>query len=95
MPRPKQVRAARNQKTIEVTLRFWTNNLARKKGYVLPKHAWPSGVAFVQKNDTHGIKSANPRPFNSLLDVGAVIESLLVEHQIRLHANRRMKKYLT
>jgi hypothetical protein len=48
--------AKHGEKMIEVKLRFWTNDIAEKKGDVIPKHAWSSGVVRVERNDSHGIK---------------------------------------
>lgn len=86
--------AAHGSKMIEVKLRFWTNNIAAD-GKVLPKHAWTSGVVRMERNDAHGITPGNPRPFHSLLDMGAAVEATLIEHGIELHPSRKMKKYLS
>lgn len=87
--------AGRGERMIEVRLRFWTNDLADGEGKVRPKHAWSSGVVRMESNKTHGIRPKNPRPFHSLLDVGAVIEKVLIQHGIQLHVNRQMRKYLS
>ena len=87
--------AKHGEKMIEVKLRFWTNDIAEKKGDVIPKHAWSSGVVRVERNDSHGIKPGTPLPFHSLLDVGAVIERSLLEHGIVLHPSRKMAKYFS
>ncbi len=86
--------AKHGKKMIEVSLRFWTNDISSEEGKIIPKHAWTAGVVRVQGNESHGIISGNPKPFHSLLDVGAVIESVLVNHGITLHCNNRMKKYM-
>ena len=83
------------ERMIEVKLRFWTNDIAKGDGKVRPKHAWSGGVVRMERNETHGIKPKKPEPFHSLLDVGAVIEKVLVQHGSRLHPSRRMKKYLS
>ena len=88
------LKAEPGERMIEVKLRFWTNDLADGEGKIRPKHAWSSGVVRMESNKTHGIKPKNPRPFHSLLDVGAVIERVLIQHGIQLHPNRRMRKYL-
>jgi len=87
--------AAHGEKMIEVKVRFWTDNLAPETGKVIPKHAWTSGVVRIESNKSHGIKPGNPRPFNSLLDVGAIIEKVLIEQRIVLHPSRHMKKYIS
>ena len=86
--------AEHGQKMIEVKLRFWTNDIADQGGQIMPKHAWTSGVVRIESNKAHGIVPTAPKPFHSLLDVGAVIEKLLIEHNIVLHPSRKMLKYL-
>jgi len=49
----------------------------------------------VQKNDAHGIVPKNPRPFNSLLDLGSVLEAVLIEHGITLHLSDQMRRYFS
>lgn len=90
----KSLEAAHGQKMIEIKLRFWTNDIAEDKGKVIPKHAWSSGVVRIEKNASHGIKPGNPKPFESLLDVGSVIEKVLLEQNIVLHPSNRMRKYI-
>ncbi|MGJ4908051.1 hypothetical protein [Bradyrhizobium sp. HKCCYLS2033] len=85
--------AAHGQKMIEIKLRFWTNDIAPEKGKVIPKHAWSAGVVRIEKNDAHGIEPGSPKPFHSLLDVGAVIEKVLLEQDIVLHTSKKMAKY--
>ena len=87
--------AKHGKKMIEVSLRFWTNDLAESKDKIKPKHAWSSGVVRMQGNESHGIVPGNPKPFHSLLDVGAVIEAVLISHGVILHPSRRMKKYMS
>lgn len=99
MPQNKKSTAAleaeHGEKMIEIKLRFWTNDIASEPGKVLPKHAWSSGVVRIERNDSHGIKPGSPLPFHSLLDVGAAIQKVLIEHGVMLHANRTMRKYFT
>ncbi len=88
------IEAIHGEKMIEVKIRFWTNNIASEKGKVIPKHAWSDGVVRIEGNKSHGIIPGAPRPFHSLLDVGAVIEKVLIEHGIVLHPSRKMRKYV-
>jgi len=82
------------EKMIEVKIRFWTNDIAEEKRKIKAKHAWSSGVVRMESNKSHGIVPGNPRPFHSLLDIGAVIEKVLIEHDIVLHPSRKMSKYV-
>lgn len=89
------LKAEHGERMIEVKLRFWTNSIANGKGTIKPKHAWSGGVVRMESNASHGIKPKNPKPFHSLLDVGAVIEKVLIQHGIQLHPGRRMRKYIS
>ena len=86
--------AMRGQKMIEVKLRFWTNSIADQKDQIIPRHAWTAGVVRMETNHSHGIKSGTPKPFHSLLDVGSVIEEVLIEHDVVLHPSNKMCKYI-
>lgn len=81
------------ERMIDIKLRFWTNGIAPDPGKIVPKHAWASGVVRIERNRPHGIDPSNPRPFNSLLDVGAVIEKVLIDHHVTLHLDTKMRKY--
>jgi hypothetical protein len=67
--------ANQGEKMIEVKLRFWTNEITPEHGKgIIPKHAWTAGVIRMERNKSHSIVPENPRPFHSLLDIGAVVE---------------------
>jgi hypothetical protein len=80
---------------IEVKVRFWTNDLAEGKGKIRPKHAWGSGVVRIASNPSHGIAPKKPIPFNSLAEIPAKIEKVLIDHGVRIHADGQMKKYMS
>jgi hypothetical protein len=92
---PAPVRAEHGEKMIEVRLRFWTDGIANDRGQVLPKHAWASGRVRMERNEAHGIRPLKSKPFNSLLDVGAVIEKVLIAHGITLHPSKQMQRYFS
>ena len=87
--------AKQGEKMIEVKLRFWTNDISEEPGKVIPKNAWAAGVVRIDRNKSHGIEPSKPLPFHSLLDIGAVIEKVLIEHGVVLHPSPKMKKYLS
>ena len=87
-------KANQGEKMIEVKLRFWTNEIAADAGEIIPRNAWTAGVVRMERNASHGIEPGHPKPFHSLLDVGAVVEKVLIEHGVVLHPSRKMKKYL-
>ena len=88
-------KAAHGKKMIEIKIRLWTDDIAPTSGRILPKHAWTAGVVRIERNTAHGIVPKKPRPFNSLPEVGAAIERVLVDHGIELHLSRKMQKYVT
>ena len=49
----------------------------------------------MEGNKSHGIAPGKPKPFHSLLDIGAVIEKVLIDHGITLHSSKKMGKYFT
>jgi hypothetical protein len=87
--------ATQGEKMIEIKLRFWTNDIAEEAGKIIPKNAWTAGVVRIERNKSHGIVPSSPLPFHSLLDIGAVIEKVLIEHEVVLHPSRKMNKYWT
>jgi hypothetical protein len=90
---PAALEAKHGKKMIEVSLRFWTNDISEEPGKVIPKHAWTSGVVRIQGNESHGIVPGSPLPFHSLLDIGSVIEKVLLNHGVVLHPSTKMDKY--
>jgi len=87
--------AKQGKKMIEARLRFFTNDIARQSGKVIPKHAWTQGVVYMQGNEFHGIVAGDKRHFHSLLDIGQVIEKVLIEHEVVLLPSRKMERYVT
>ncbi len=93
MSEPVGTREAKHGKgMIEVRVRFWTNELADGKGWIRLKHAWGSGVVRMEPNDAHGIEGGEPVPFNSLAEIPAKIEKVLIDHQVTIHKSTKMKK---
>ena len=90
--RPKT--APHGEKTIELTVRFWTDDIAPRKGQVVPKHAWTHGTVRPVTNATHGITRGKAVPFNSLMEIGRAIEKALIAQGVSLHPNTTMQKYL-
>ena len=87
-------KAPQGEKMIELKVRFWTNDIAKGAGSILPKHAWASGMVRMESNTSHGISTKKPAPFHTLMDLSAVIEKVLISHGVTLHVNRRMRKYM-
>lgn len=87
--------AAHGEKMIEVKLRFWTNDLGGEQGKILPKNAWGSGVVRMERNRAHGIVPGHPIPFNSMADIAAKVEKVLIDHGVKIHPSSRMRRYIT
>lgn len=78
-------KAKHGEKMIELKVRFWTNGIADKQGWVVPKNGWSRGMVIMERNESHEIVPKDPRPFNSLMELPQVIEKVLIEHDIKLH----------
>lgn len=79
-----EIEAPHGQKMIEVTLRFWTNDIAPTEGKIIPKHMHDSGMMKISVNDVHGITDANPTPFK-LRDLQSRLQELFEAHDIIVH----------
>jgi hypothetical protein len=82
------------ERMIEVKVRFWTDEIEDAKK-IRPRHGWSSGVVRMAGNKSHAIVPGPARPFNSLMEIGSVIERVLIEHDIVLHHSGKMRNYLT
>jgi hypothetical protein len=86
-------KAAPNEKMIELRIRLWTNNISETAGEIIPKHAWDSGMIYMQRNASHGIEPKKPKPFHSLMGLTASIEKVLINHGVQLRQSRTTRKY--
>jgi hypothetical protein len=89
-----ELEAKHGEKMIEVTVRFWTNNIAKEKDRITPKFAWSAGVVRISRNESHGISPQNPLIFNSLMELPQVIEQVLLDHGVTLIISDQMQKYI-
>jgi hypothetical protein len=80
-----EIEAPHGDKTVEITIRFWTDQLADEKGKLLPKHINNSGKIRMSANKTHGIPSEEAMIFDSITELPAKIEELLEHHKIVVH----------
>jgi len=80
-------------KMLEVRVRFWTDDIAVKKGEIIPKHAWGSGVINIDRNEAHGLTPEKWLPFNSMAEIPAALEKCLIENGVKIISSRKMKKY--
>ena len=94
MPNPTPADAKHGEKMISVNLRFWTGNIANEKGKILPGHAWTSGTMRLEANQSHGIPSGTTEPFNSLMEIPAVLEQLFIQNGMVLHVGGKTGKYI-
>jgi hypothetical protein len=74
-----------DNKTISVTVYFFTDDLADQDGDVIPGHAWAQGQVAVRANATHSIKSGYEVMFNRMADLPAAIEDALIAAGVTLH----------
>jgi len=91
--KPASIQAHHGDKTIEIRIRLWTDQIAKTKGETVPKNALDSGVVSLPHNEAHGIHASETEKFHSLLQLPAAIEKLLIENGIKLHLSREPQKY--
>ena len=72
-----------DNKTIAVTIHFFTDNIAEEKGEVVPKVCWEKGTVSVRANKRHGIPATYAYNFNCKEDIPAAIEKAVREAQIK------------
>ena len=77
--------ARQGERTIEVSIRFWTNDIADTSGHIRPGHCWAQGMVSVPVNSSHGIESTESIPFNSIMSLSHVIGQALTNAGVRLH----------
>ncbi len=84
----------RDNKTVAITLRFWTNNLE----VVTDKHqktaCWDSGMAIMEQNDSKGIKHM-VEPFNCYEDIIPLIKELLRKNRVLVVSANRLPRVLS
>ena len=83
-------------KTIALTVYFFTNDIATEKDNIVPKHAWTSGEVVLKSNPSHGIKTGPKSHFHSLLGLPQAIEEVLIDGKIILHPHPagKTRKYV-
>ena len=86
--------AKHGEKTIALTVYFFTEGIATEKDKIVPKHGWTNGTVALRSNPSHGIKSGPEHHFNSLLEISKAIEDVLIDGEIILHPTGNMKKYV-
>ncbi len=90
----KAVKAKYRERMIEVRVRFFTNGIDPRKGYIVPKHGWPNGTVQIDRNESHGIEPGNALHFASLMEIPLAIEKMLIKHDIKIHRARRLANYI-
>jgi len=85
--------ANQGQKMIEVKVCFFTDNIATTKDKIEPRRAWGSGVVRILRNPSHGITGGSIH-FESLMDLTAKIEKLLIQQGITILPSDMMRKYM-
>ncbi|MBI3786901.1 MAG: hypothetical protein HY276_01480 [Ignavibacteriales bacterium] len=86
--------AKHGEKMIQINVCLWTDNISSKKGEIIEKYARASGVVRLQANKAHKIRPKSPTPFNSLLELTAAIEKVLIQHDIKLYTSGKAQKYI-
>lgn len=87
--------APHGDRTIKLTVTFRTNAIAEEKGHIVPKNAWTDGNVGFVANPSHDIKASESIRFDSLAELSAKIEELIIREGITLHTSHKMEKYIS
>lgn len=83
--------AKHGEKTIRVSVKFWTDGIAAKKNHVVPGHCWEGGFVNVEANPTHELKAGQPVPFNTFEDLVPTVIGVLDDAGVRIILNPRKR----
>jgi hypothetical protein len=88
--------APHGEKTVVVRVRFFTNDIAKEDGHIVPGHIWSGGRVEMEANEAHGIASDSSQnvPFQTLAEIPAAIEETLRRFGMRVHPAGTLKKIL-
>jgi hypothetical protein len=81
---PETVAAPYGEKTVLMTVRFFTSDLAGP-GLIRPRHVWDQGFIRVMPNEAHGIADFK-KPFHGMTELR--LEDVLAEAGITVHQLR-------
>ncbi len=83
--------AKHGEKTIRVSLKFWTDGIASEKGKVVPGYCWEGGFVNVEANPTHGLRATQPVPFNTFDELVPMLVSVLDDAGVHILFNPRKR----
>ncbi|MBL7151893.1 MAG: hypothetical protein ISS89_04840 [Candidatus Omnitrophica bacterium] len=89
------VRVKRDNRTIGVTLRFWTDSVTLES----PKGkrrtvCWDSGVAKIEANRSKDIEGIHPQPFQCLEDIVPLIKEIMRKQKIMMVSDNRRPRIM-
>ena len=87
-----RMKAPHGEKMIEVRIRFWTNDIAKRKGDIEPRHCWAAGTVHMTRNEAHGLKDDVNVKFNSMAELTAAVEKLMTQARIKMYKSRLESK---
>lgn len=79
-------------KTVEVRLHFFTDQIAANGGVFKAKHAVSVGTARLPTNPRHGITKGECHYFESLAELPATVAKALAAHGITLHPGKKQSR---
>jgi hypothetical protein len=77
------------EKTIKIQLDFWTDDIAKNSGKIVPKVCWDSGTIRLLRNGGHEIKGSKSIPFSSLSQLVGKIEEVFREQNVKVLKTNR------
>jgi hypothetical protein len=92
MPKPPEVLKKHGETMITLTVKFFTDHLAKDPNMVRRKHAYTCGAVYMTKNETHGTRSGKTFKFNSMAELPLAMQKCLIAHDITLHPSKNDRK---
>jgi hypothetical protein len=93
---PEPTLAPHGEATVEVTIRFFTSHMVggdMPRGTIVPGHAWTRGDVALAANASHGLPRCSAK-FNSLLELSAKIEQVLIGGGVTLYSVGKNARYV-
>lgn len=89
-------KAKKDNKTIGVTLRFWTDGVTLESPEGKCRNVcWDSGVAKIERNRSKGIEGIHPQPFQCLEDIVPLIKEIMRKQKIIMVSDNRRPRIMS
>jgi hypothetical protein len=86
-------KTTKDNKTIKLSIYFWTN-VSGKDDVELPKRTcWDSGFVDIVSNNRHSIRSGTHKNFNNIDELLGAIKDVLKRSSVKVVSSKKDKEY--